>query len=159
MTGKTGARASANSLQRRPLNVDGLGAFAVVAEALSAGRELWLEASGESMYPTLPSGSRVLLVPRTRAPRAGDIVLVRRGDFLVLHRVRNADGHWVVTRGDACPTADPAVSAKDAIGLAVACEDDRGVRPLALTARWFGVNGVLRWARTAIHGALRGWRA
>lgn len=142
----------------RSLGLDAEGAFALIGEALSLGRELWLEASGESMYPVVPSGSRVLVVPRRRAARPGDIVLVRRGERLILHRVRSASGESLVTKGDACEAPDPPIVRMRAIGLAIACDDGRGVRPLAAAARWFGLLPLARWARVEAHRRLRRWR-
>jgi hypothetical protein len=142
----------------RALNLDADGAFALIGEALSLGRELWLEASGESMYPVVPSGSRVLLAPRRRFARPGDIVLVRRGERLILHRVKSAAGDSLVTRGDACPAPDPPIAGARAIGLAIACDDGRGVRPISAGARWFGVLALARWARVEAHRRLRRWR-
>jgi hypothetical protein len=142
----------------RRLNLEAEGAFALIAEALTVGRELWLDAAGESMYPVVPSGSRVLLVPRRRAPRTGDIVLVRGGDRLILHRVRAVTSDRLVTGGDASPTSDVGIPHHAALGLAVACDDGRGIRPLAPFGRWFGVLAVARWARAELHRLARSWR-
>ena len=149
---------AAHVVGSRRLNVDAEGAFDVIDEALSLGRELWLEASGESMYPVLPSGSRVLIVTRRRPARRGDVVLVRRGQRLILHRVRSVDENALVTQGDACPEPDPSVASSRAIGLAVACDDGRGIRPIALAGRWYGFTAAVRWVRVEAHRVLRGWR-
>jgi hypothetical protein len=146
------------SIATRSLNLGAEGAFALIRETLALGRELWLEASGESMYPVVRSGSRVLLTPRRRPLRRGDIVLVRRGDRLILHRVRHLRNDRVVTQGDACPEADPAVPNSNAIGLAMACDDGRGIRPLALGAPWYGVSAAGRALWVVAHRFIRGWR-
>jgi hypothetical protein len=131
------------------------GAFALIRETLELGRELWLEAAGASMYPSVRSGSRVLLAPRRRRPRRGDIVLVRRGERLILHRVVRVRGGQVITQGDACRAADPAIPLSNAVGRAVATDDGTGPRPLALAAPWYGFRAAARAVRVALHRRLR----
>lgn len=129
-------------------------AFALIRETLELGRPLWLDATGGSMYPVVRDGNRVLLAPRARRPRTGDIVLARFGQRLVLHRVASVNEDRLQLRGDAAADPDPVVGVSDVIGLAVACEDDRGVRGLTLTLR-YGVRALLRQVRAEGHRRLR----
>ena len=131
------------------------GAFSLIRETLGLGRSLWLDASGDSMYPVLRGGNRVLLAPRERAPRAGDIVLARFGQRLVLHRVSRVVGSNVILRGDASEQPDPTVAGAETIGIAVACADGRGVRGLTPTLRY----GLVAFARQLMLEAHRRARA
>jgi hypothetical protein len=70
----------------------------------------WQIVKGRSMEPALVEGDEVLLCPLAGAPSKGDVVVVRGGSGLVLHRVVHATGVRIVTRGDACRRDDPAVA-------------------------------------------------
>ena len=142
--------------RRRPA-FEAEGAFALIRETLALGRPLWLDATGDSMYPAVRDGNRVLLAPRRRPPRTGDIVLARFGQRLVLHRVTRLSGDQIVLQGDASEQPDPAVPATSTVGIAVACADTRGVRALTPTLR-FGVAPFARHCAAAAHRFLRGAR-
>jgi hypothetical protein len=73
-----------------------------------------------SMSPTLEEGDRVTVVPFDSPPRAGEVVLHRRGALLVAHRLLRLDGDWAVTHGDALATADPPVARAALFGRVVA---------------------------------------
>jgi signal peptidase I len=87
-----------------------------------------LRVQGHSMWPRLHSGERVMLEipPYSRAPRWGDIVLIRQPDCFLLHRViavRHMHGKKIyLTRGDNSPGVDPPVSSGDMLGHLVAIE-------------------------------------
>lgn len=87
-----------------------------------AGRELRVRFTGTSMEPTLASGAEVLLVcGEGGAP--GDIVAVREGGGVIVHRVvaGGAERGWLLTRGDARWLPDaPAVGAGAVLGRVAA---------------------------------------
>ena len=152
-----GATSQTGLIARRRPAFTAEGAFALIRETLALGRSLWLDASGDSMYPVLRGGTRVLLAPRERAPRVGDIVLARFGQRLVLHRVARIVGSNVILRGDASEQPDPAVAGAETIGVAVACADGRGVRGLTPTLR-YGLFAFARQLTIEAHRRARGSR-
>jgi len=100
--------------------------------ALDAG-PLALSVRGVSMRPWLRAGDAVLLV--RRAPRPGDVALVRVSGRLVLHRlVRRRGGRWLV-RGDARPCADGWVGPEAVLAVATG-RRRRGEGP------WRGMDGT-----------------
>jgi hypothetical protein len=70
------------------------------------------------MIPVLRDGDVVTIVPEKRC-RLGDIVLFRRGDALLLHRVVAKFSGRVVTKGDALGGLDFRVAPQDILGRAV----------------------------------------
>ena len=85
-------------------------------------RELVTRFIGSSMNPTIPSESEVVLRCGS-AVRDGDIVAYCRGDQLIVHRVvvLSRDGRWLIARGDALLTPDPAlVPVESLVGTIVA---------------------------------------
>ena len=151
-------REIAPAVSRRRPTFAAEGAFALIRETLALGRPLWLDASGQSMYPVLRDGNRVLLAPRERPPRVGDIVLARFGQRLVLHRVSRISGANVILRGDASEQADPVVAGAQTVGVAVACDDGRGVRGLTPTLR-YGLRALARQLIIEAHRQARAVRS
>jgi signal peptidase I len=70
------------------------------------------------MEPTYSDGDWVRLEPvaGSRLIRLGEVVVARRGDRLVSHRVVSLRGGLVVTKGDACLHPDPPISIGGLIG-------------------------------------------
>jgi hypothetical protein len=69
---------------------------------------LLIEIAGRSMEPALPAGSRVWVLPcdgLARQPRSGDVVALRSGGALLVHRLvwsaSFSDGARLFHRGDA----------------------------------------------------------
>ena len=63
-------------------------ATAMALELLSRGEDVTLRARGASMWPFLLDGDVVTLTPcGRRPPRMGEVVLLRQGDFGLIHRV------------------------------------------------------------------------
>src|SRR5205085_4213221 len=58
----------------------------LVNDVLRAGGRMWVRGGGASMLPTIRPGERVLLVPLCREPRVGDIVALRAGRCMLVHR-------------------------------------------------------------------------
>jgi len=89
--------------------------------------ETWLRHEGGSMVPALRRGDRLLVTPLRGAPspRAGEIVLVRRGNRLVAHRLVAMKRGIAITRGDALPRPDPPLAFGDLLGRVVRVERSR----------------------------------
>jgi signal peptidase I len=88
--------------------------------------------AGGSMVPALSHGD-VVVVAKERAPRVGDIALLKPGSSPVLHRVTRVDSNGSVwTRGDANPVADlnpsPAESVRGRVVM---------VLPFGIALQWW----------------------
>jgi signal peptidase len=69
-----------------------------------------------SMRPGIDVGDLVIVrKPMGYSPLPGDIVLIKNGDSLVLHRVYKVDGDKIITKGDANKSPDPWISSDDQI--------------------------------------------
>jgi len=80
-----------------------------------------IRVAGGSMRPALVHGD-VVVVERDKMPTRGEVVLIRSGRGLFLHRVRQlrSDGA-LITRGDANPVDDfTAATRADVVGQVVA---------------------------------------
>lgn len=99
-------------------------------ELLRRGHSATLRARGGSMWPSLRDGDVVTVAP-ARSVRRGEIVAVRCGDALVLHRAVSVEpgGAQVVLRGDSLPAADGKFALDEILGRVVSVR--RGARTLA----------------------------
>jgi signal peptidase I len=88
------------------------------------------------MAPTLRRGDRLLVTPLMGAPfpRPGEIVLVRRGNRLVAHRLLALKRGIAITRGDASPRPDPPLAFRDLLGRVVRVE--RSLTPARRLRFW-----------------------
>lgn len=85
------------------------------------GARTWLDARGDSMRPDIPAGSRLLVEFGHGQPRIGEVVLFRRGETLLAHRLvarRVIQGRtMLVTKGDGEALSDPPIAPDDVLGL------------------------------------------
>lgn len=90
------------------------------------GQPHWHKVAGISMWPTLKRGDRVLVAPRAENLAVGDVVVVRIGKRVLVHRVveRSACGR-VTTRGDFNTVPDPSVRIEQVVGRVVRVERNR----------------------------------
>lgn len=149
-------------LQTRVVDFSARDVGSIVRAAVEAGGELWLRASGASMFPTILDDEQVLLA-RAGTIRAGDVVLVDTGGRVVLHRVTRVRADRVVTCGDGSAVPDPEVSRDRVLARALACygtgEAARPITALERTLR-FGTAALARWGwRRARLTLARRWRA
>lgn len=120
-----------------------MNAEAVIAAILADGKIVRFEAGGDSMYPLIRSGDRLLVEPvAPRALRRGDVVLARLDRGLTAHRIVRIDGDTITTRGDNCGVDDPPFTRAQLLGRVRAVERDgrqhgtrRGLRSLAYSLR------------------------
>ncbi|MEE2788684.1 MAG: S24/S26 family peptidase [Myxococcota bacterium] len=91
------------------MNVDALIDHYVdlICEQLVHGQTVIITARGQSMWPFIQDDDRVQIAPRPARIKLGDVVCVKRGETLILHRVtRVASEHAITTWGDALPASD-----------------------------------------------------
>jgi signal peptidase I len=95
----------------------------LVTEVANRFGEVRLKVTGASMLPAIWPGD-VLTAQRTvvAALRPGQIVLCRRQDQLVAHRIIGAAYGQLITRGDTLPQDDPPVGLSDIVGHVVSIE-------------------------------------
>lgn len=89
-----------------------------------------LRVTGWSMGSLLGPSALLRISRPAGMPAVGDIVLIRKGRGLLVHRViaRNVHMAFVVTKGDACSRADPPSSLRDVLGILIGIEDGRSLR-------------------------------
>lgn len=119
------------------MRVDGRSFESLVEQLLGEGRSVTLRAFGESMMPSVPSGSVLTVVPATpRRIRRGDVVLFQnhRGSVHA-HRfvrgVRREGLDWIETWGDGRAAPDAPVPACRLLGKVTrVVVDDRPLLPV-----------------------------
>jgi hypothetical protein len=79
-------------------------------------REFATSFGGTSMLPTIAPGQRVV-VECGREPVVGDVVVFRRGDLVMVHRLAARTSKWLMTWGDANWLPDEPVDSADLIGV------------------------------------------
>src|SRR5262245_26025652 len=137
------------------------------ASMLQATLDIWRQVGGQhvislkggSMLPLIRDGDRVVVAHNWTRVRRGDVVVFRRGEALIIHRVlrirRGPFGPIVVTKGDNRASCDPPLSAQQLVGRVGAVS--RGDRQVALdTCRWRTV-GWLIAVTTLAWMHLDGW--
>lgn len=90
----------------------------------------WIVLRGSSMEPTYADGDNLLvksLQCTTPKVRTGDVVVVRRGERLVTHRLVNLIDGIATTKGDACARVDPPISRDALLGRVVGVRRRRNI--------------------------------
>lgn len=108
-----------------------------------AGEEHWIPVRGTSMLPLLRQGDQLLVAHGRQDVRRGDIVVFRREDGLIAHRVLRVMSHQgkliLRTKGDNVLELDPASDEDELVGRVLQVR--RGELVLDLDARlwhWMG---------------------
>jgi len=97
-------------------------------EILRSGKSIRFRAPGRSMYPTIKPDETITVKPMVpSAVHVGDIVLYRREEKVIAHRVvRIEQGHndvlRFIMRGDASTICDTPVAAEEILGRVVSVE-------------------------------------
>jgi signal peptidase len=120
------------------------------AEVIARAGRARLRVYGSSMLPAIWPGDLILAEScRPEEMRAGDLVVLRRGQRLLLHRVLTAPGtgQLLITRGDCLSYPDPAATTDQILGTVVRIQ--RGAREWAPSRQ-------LRWSERLLARLLSG---
>jgi hypothetical protein len=91
----------------------------VVVASLRAGQPVRWTVRGASMWPAIPDGSEVEVVPCPAAAlRPGDVAAYARGDTVVVHRLVGRGDGALRFRGDSLAREDAPVPPGDVLGRA-----------------------------------------
>jgi hypothetical protein len=124
----------------------------VIIELLRSGRSVQFRARGRSMWPAIPSGSRVEIIPCPPAElEVGELAAFERGGEVVVHRVQGRSRAGIQFAGDSRAVGDGCIDTADVLGRARVIER----RPLRLRvpSLWH-----LRWLWRAVPRTLRALR-
>lgn len=140
---------------------DGRRLAAAVALWPASGTVGRIAVTGESMAPLLRDGDRVRVRAEAR-PRFGDVVVVRAGSGMVVHRLVGLRDGRLVLHGDNVPASDPPLMASSVIGVVTAVESRRGPwRRLDTAGERVLAHATAVLARTAVRAGVRrprpGW--
>lgn len=109
-------------------------ARSMAAEVLQSMGILRLGVTGSSMLPALWPGDIVTMVAMAAEPNVGEVVLFRRHDQFVIHRIvrvaSSAGQTQIVTRGDSMSDEDGSIAASEVLGRVA--EIRRGSREFSL---------------------------
>jgi hypothetical protein len=90
----------------------------------------WVAATGRSMEPTIVPGSSLRVAFGRDPERIGELILFRRGETIVAHRLvsrRSVRGEErLVAKGDGEAVADPPLAAADVLGVVLDVRDPSG---------------------------------
>ena len=88
---------------------------------LKKGKTAWLRVATGSMWPTIHPGDRVLVkgVSVQELP-IGSLVVFKRNDELILHRLLGREASKLLTAGDSAKIFDPLVESQDVVGKVIA---------------------------------------
>src|SRR5215510_4474436 len=91
----------------------------------------WVRVRGASMEPAYTDGDWLLVEPILAGPPVGrgDVVLARRDDRLVCHRVVDLGDGAILPRGDACAATDTPLPSASILGRVIEARRGPGWRP------------------------------
>lgn len=119
---------------------------------LAEGREVTLPFKGLSMEPTLHSDSdKVVLAPVSRPLRRLDVVLYRKGDDYLLHRIIRIRKDKIILRGDACADKEE-IAPTDVKGILTHIKRENGTLQACAGTEW-----RRKSRRVVCHNALHQW--
>src|SRR5271165_1041992 len=103
----------------------------LVADVARRFGEVRIKVTGASMIPAVWPGDVIGVCRRQTAElRPGTMVLYRRDESLIAHRVKRVSGACLITRGDSLPDNDPPIGASEIVGEVVFLErNGRLIRP------------------------------
>ncbi len=94
-----------------------LAAFAAISTLsyIGYGKPVMVTVVGTSMYPTLLPLDIVFVNPVPTIINEGDIIVFRKYDMVIIHRVVEVTKEGYITKGDANPTKDPWIVKKEEV--------------------------------------------
>ena len=129
---------------------------------MAEGRQVTLPFEGRSMETMLKGGKdEVVLAPVSQPLKRYDVVLYRRGEQYVLHRIVAVKGDRLLLRGDACVDKEE-IAAADAVALMKqirhadgSVQPCEGARWRSLSRRAVGKNAFHRCAHNLFNQRIR----
>jgi Peptidase S24-like len=126
----------------------------LIIELLRAGETVQFRARGQSMWPAIPSGSRIEVVPGSIAKlRVGQVAAFERAGQVVVHRVERVGPDGVHFGGDALGRGDGRIAPEQVLGRVRVLErrplSVRLPRPGELTLLWRALRRRLSLLRQA----------
>jgi signal peptidase I len=97
-------------------------------DLLALGHAVRFQADGWSMHPTIRFGETIVIEPLGQSPvRVGDVLLYRRGQGAIAHRViqvacSTAGRRRLILRGDAADCRDSPIELEQVLGRVVGVE-------------------------------------
>ncbi len=92
-------------------------------ELLRSGQSVRFVARGASMWPSIPPGSRLEVLPCPAGElKVGELAAFDRGGQLVVHRVTRLEAGGVRMQGDNREVSDGEISAEQVLGRATVLE-------------------------------------
>jgi len=123
------------------------------------GRMQWLAVSGRSMLPLIRDGDQVLVEFRPRVLGPGDVIVFRRDEQLVAHRVirlmGEGDQSFIAAKGDNVAAFDPPCPFQDVVGR-VHASRSRGCERQLGTRIWRTVGQAVAWLTSLLAWAYSG---
>jgi hypothetical protein len=91
----------------------------IILELLRSGETVRFQVRGHSMWPTIPSHSRIEVRPSEAAEiRVGQIAAFERQGRVIVHRVRAVSAECIELAGDALKKGDGSVAREHVLGRA-----------------------------------------
>ncbi|HTV21381.1 MAG TPA: S24/S26 family peptidase [Polyangiaceae bacterium] len=91
----------------------------IILELLRSGETVRFQARGHSMWPTIPSHSRIEVRPSEAAEiQVGQIAAFERQGRVIVHRVRAVSAECIELAGDALKKGDGSVAREHVLGRA-----------------------------------------
>ena len=110
---------------------------------------------GSSMRSTFTQGHVLYIRPESKKPQPGDVIVYRRGEEFVVHRVNAVSQEGIQTRGDNNPRYDEIpVDEKQIIGIVERVDDGKNTH-LVIGGRWGLFLARLRWGFSAVVNWMR----
>ncbi|HEY7703151.1 MAG TPA: S24/S26 family peptidase [Candidatus Limnocylindrales bacterium] len=124
-------------------------------------RSDWIDATGRSMDPSIPAGSRLLVDFGRPAQRRGEVLVFRRGERVLAHRLvgrrTTPDGEQLIAKGDGEVFFDAPLTAGEVLGVVRLATlpdgrtEDLHARPrrdaAIATASWWSGRAAGFWSR------------
>jgi len=95
-----------------------------IERALKEAKLYITQTNGDSMYPMLSCGDRVIIVPKKGALKKGDVAVYRRGDHYTMHRIVKVKKGGFIICGDNRTYLEKDVKENDIIGVLAAFYHD-----------------------------------
>jgi len=112
--------------------------------SISRGENIWrLRVTSDSMLPSIKPGDYINFIKKTaEAISIGDILVIKRNDEFVTHRLIAIDNQGWITKGDRFPQSDARIKKEDILGCVVSLERRSKIINLQ-TIRWKITNRIL----------------